>query len=182
MKNILTVVTGLTLALSLAAGCSSDTTAPMPPASSKQVPTGIPATAGNTSGTVEPAGGAEEVTLDLLMSSPDSYNGRKIVLEGFYFHGFETIVLSKRLEETGFAEGHLWPRGQIVWVEGSIPTGIYDQLFKQEMMGPTERYGKLRVEGLFEHGAQYGHLGGFSSRIVPSEVELVPWSPPRQPH
>ena len=44
-------------------------------------------------------------------------------------------------------------------------------------MGPTERYGKVRIEGEFEHGEGYGHLGSFDSQITPSEVELLEWSP-----
>jgi len=49
------------------------------------------------------------------------------------------------------------------------------------MIGPTERYGKLRIEGTLEYGDRYGHAGGLDSQIVPSEMELLPWSPPAQP-
>ena len=121
------------------------------------------------------------VTFDELFSDPDQYNGNDTILTGFYFHGWETIVLSERMEYTGFAEGHLWPRGRMVWIENNlIPTEVYDQLYQQEMTGPLERYGKLRIRGRFEHGGRYGHLGGFTAQIVPSEVELLPWSPPPQ--
>ena len=125
----------------------------------------------------------EDVTFEELFSDPDQYNGRDILLEGFYFHGWETIVLSERMEYTGMAEGHLWPRGRTVWIENDlIPTEVYDQLYQQEMIGPLERYGKLRIRGRFEHGERYGHLGGFAAQMVPSEVELLPWSPaPPQP-
>ena len=120
---------------------------------------------------------AQDVTFTELFSSPDRYNGRSILLEGFFFHGFETIVLSEKLEYSGRAEEHLWPQGQKIWIEGSIPKGIYDQLHEQEMLGPIERYGKLRIEGAFEYGASYGHLGGYSAQVVLSEVELLQWSP-----
>jgi hypothetical protein len=119
----------------------------------------------------------QDVTFTDLFFSPDQYKGRDILLEGFYFHGFETIVLSERLEYSGYAQGHLWPRGQMVWIEGSIPREVYDQLSQQAMIGPIERYGKLRIKGRFEYGERYGHGGGFTSQIVPSEVELLPWSP-----
>ena len=59
-----------------------------------------------------------------------------------------------------------------------IPREVYDALYQQQMMGPTERYGKVRLKGQFEYGAKYGHLGGYSSQIIPSEVELLKWSPP----
>ena len=62
----------------------------------------------------------QDVTFTELFSSPDQYNG-DILLEGFYFQGFETTVLSERMEASGRAEGHLWPQGQMIWIEGSLP-------------------------------------------------------------
>ena len=123
------------------------------------------------------------VTLDELFADPGQYNGTDILLEGFYFDGWETTVLSERLELTGQAEGHLWPRGRMVWIENNlILAEVYDQLYQQEMIGPLERYAKLRIRGRFEHGGRYGHVGGFTAQIVPTEVELLPWSPaPQQP-
>ena len=120
----------------------------------------------------------EEVTLAELFANPGQFNGKDIILTGFYFHGAETIVLSERLDPTGFREHHLWPRGQMVWIEYDLmPKRIFDGLYKQDMTGPLERYGKLRIRGRFEHGERYGHGGGFSAQIVPSEVELLTWSP-----
>ncbi|MEE9248960.1 MAG: hypothetical protein V3U79_09720 [Dehalococcoidia bacterium] len=162
----MTGVVGLALVLMIAVSCG---TAP---------PTTTPTPAPTATATIEPVREVQHVIFTELFSGPDQYNGRDVVLTGFYFHGFETIVLSERLEFMGFAEGHLWPRGQMVWIVGSIPKGVYDQLYQQEMIGPLERYGKLRIKGRFEHGDRYGHAGGFSAQIVPSEVELLPWSPP----
>jgi len=112
-----------------------------------------------------------------LFSSPDQYNGKNIVIDGFYFHGWEVIVLCEKLEYSGYAEKHLVPGGRMIWVEGGIPPDVYEMLHKQHMMGPQERFGKTRVKGKFEYGGKYGHLGGFSSQIIPSEVELLHWSP-----
>ena len=121
-------------------------------------------------------------TFDELFASPDQFNGKDIALVGFFFQGWESIVLSQRMEPSGFAEGHLWPQGHTIWVEGSIPEGVYDLLHEQrQMKGPLERYGKVRIEGIFEYGGGYGNLGGFSAQIVPSEVELLRWSPPPTP-
>ena len=132
--------------------------------------------------TVEPTGEARDVTFSELLSDPDQYKGGDIRLEGFYFDGFETTVLSERLEYTGQAEGHLWPQGQMIWIDGDlIPVEIYGELYEQQMIGPIERYGKLRIKGRFDHGARYGHVGGFAAQIVPSEVDLLPWSPPPMP-
>jgi len=120
---------------------------------------------------------AHEVTFEQLFSSPKQFHGKNIILEGFYFHGFEVIVLAERLEYSGYAEGHLVPRGKMLWVEGGIPLEIYNQLYQQQMMGPDERYGKLKVKGKFEYGGQYGHVGAYNYQITPSQVELLSWSP-----
>lgn len=48
-------------------------------------------------------------------------------------------------------------------------------------MGPEERYGEIRLEGKFEYGGKFGHLGAYGSQIAPSKVELLPWSPPAAP-
>jgi len=118
-----------------------------------------------------------ELTFEQLFTDPAQYHGKQITLEGFYFQGFEVIVLSERLEPSGYAEGHLVPKGSILWVEDGIPPEIYDRLYEQDMMGPEERYGKMRVAGIFEYGGRYGHVGGYDAQITPSEVELLPWSP-----
>ncbi len=133
-------------------------------------------------GTATGCGGAatevNELTFDQLFANPDKYNGKTIAIEGFCFHGFEIIVLSEMLEYSGYAPGHFVPKGRMVWIEGGIPKEVYDRLYRQTMMGPEERYGKARLEGKFEYGEQFGHLGSFGSQIFPLEVELLPWSPP----
>jgi len=120
---------------------------------------------------------AQAVNFDQLLANPDKYNGKYVTIEGIYFHGFEVIVLSEELKYSGYVQGHLVPKGKIIWIEGGIPESIYDKLYKQEMMGPEERFGKVRLEGKFEYGGKYGHGGGYSSQIVTSRVELLEWSP-----
>ena len=126
----------------------------------------------------EQATEVQDATLEQLFTNPDKYNNKQVIVEGFYFHGFETIVLSERLEYSGYAVGHLTPKGKMLWVEGGIPKEIYDKLNQQQMMGPSERYGKVRIKGKYEYGGKYGHLGAYSSQIAPSEVELLSLSPP----
>ena len=120
---------------------------------------------------------APDVTFDHLFTNLDKYDGRQVTIEGYYYHGFETIVLSERLGYSGYAEGHLVPKGLMLWIEGGIPEEVYDGLHRQQMMGPIERFGKLRMTGLFEYGGKYGHLGQFNYQITPSQVELVPLVP-----
>jgi len=117
------------------------------------------------------------VDFEKLFASPDQYNDRNIVIEGFLFHGFEIIVLCERLEHSGLAEGHLVPKGRMIWIEGGIPPNIHDALHIQQMMGPEERYGKIRIKGKYESEGKYGHLGIYNYQIKPTEVELLQWSP-----
>ena len=120
----------------------------------------------------------QEVTFEQLFSNLKQYDGRYVTLEGFYFDGFEIQVITENLEDSGYAEGHLIPNGRMIWVEGGIPKEVYDKLYQQQMMGPEERYGKVRVTGKFEYGGTYGHVGDYSSQIVPSEVTLLMLSQP----
>ena len=113
------------------------------------------------------------VTFKQLISNPNKYDGKDIEIEGYFYQGFETIVLSERLDPSGFMEGHLVPKGHMLWIEGGIPREIYDRLEQQQMMGPTERYGKVVMNGLFEYGGEYGHLGQFESQLIPSSVVLL---------
>jgi len=121
--------------------------------------------------------GAASVTLGQLFSNPGRYNGHQVTLEAFYFSGFEVNVLSEALDYSGYAEVHLVPKGRMVWVEGGIPKEVYDRLYRQQMMGPAERYGKVKVTGKSQVGGKYGHVGGYDYQIVPSSVELLPWAP-----
>jgi hypothetical protein len=123
---------------------------------------------------------AKEVTFEQLLSDPEEYSGKDIVIKGYYFQGWETIVLCEELVYSGNAPGHLIPNGNMLWIENGVPREIYDSAYQQQMMGPLERYAKVRIKGKFEYGGKYGHLGGFDSQTIPSEVVLVPWSPPAE--
>ena len=115
-----------------------------------------------------------EVTFEQLFLAPDQYSGKNIVIEGYYYQGWETIVLSEKLVYSGYAPGHLIPDGKMIWIETGVPKEIYDSAYQQQMMGPLERFGKVRITGKFEYGEKYGHVGGFDSQIIPLDVELVP--------
>ena len=119
-----------------------------------------------------------EVTVVELASNPVRYNGEEITVDGFYFQGFEVQVIAERIEYSGYADGHLVPKGELIWIEGGIPGDVHEAMYLQDMMGPEERYGKVRMTGKFEYGGKYGHLGAYDSQVVPSEVELLEWSQP----
>ena len=119
------------------------------------------------------------VTFEQLLADPNHFNGKEITIEGFVFLGFEIMVLSEELNPSGYAEGHLIPDERMLWIEGGIPADIRDELYEQRMMGPSERYGKVLVRGVFQYGGQYGHLGAYQYQISPSEIQLLSWSPPQ---
>ena len=125
----------------------------------------------------EDSGKDVSVSFEQLLSNPSKYNGKEINIEGFVFLGFETIVLSEELKQSGYAEGHLIPGERMLWIEGGIPTDIHDDLYEQHMMGPSEHYGKVLMKGTFKYGGQYGHLGAYKYQISPSQIKLVSWTP-----
>jgi hypothetical protein len=120
-----------------------------------------------------------EVSFEQLFSNPSYYNGQHIAIKGFVFLGFEVMVLSEELKYSGYAEGHIIPVARMLWVEGGVPRIIYDKLYEQNMIGPSERYGKTLVKGTFQYDGQYGHLGAYEYQITPTEIRLLEWSPPK---
>jgi len=113
------------------------------------------------------------VTFTELFSKPDEYNGRDILLEEFYFHGFETAVLSEGWNIQDTPKDICGHKAKWSGSTTSSYLNVYDLFYLQEMIGPTEHYGKLRINGRFEHDDRYGHAGGFISQIVASKVALL---------
>ena len=111
------------------------------------------------------------------MSNPSSYNGEMVDFDSFLFIGFEVITLCERIEDSGYAPKHKVPKGKLIWIEGGVPQEINQKLYHQQMMGPTESYGKVSVKGKFQFGGNYGHLGGYNYQIALSQIELLDWSP-----
>jgi len=124
---------------------------------------------------------SQEVTLEQLFAEPEHYDGKDVILEGFYFGAFEVSVLAEGLEYSGLAEGHLVPTGRMIWIEGTIAEVVFDSLYQQSAMGPTEIFGKIRVEGKFEYGEAYGHVGGYLYQITAVSTAALPWSPDEIP-
>ena len=115
----------------------------------------------------------EKFDFEKYYTNSSQYNGQEIIIEGYYFSGFEVMVLCEKLEFSGYAEGHLVPAGRMIWIEGGMSQEIIEGLHKQEMLGSAEFYGKIRIKGTFEYGGEYGHLGQYESQIVPNEVWLI---------
>ena len=56
-------------------------------------------------GCISPVSSA--VSFDQLMANPAKYNNKEIIVEAFYFYGFEVVVLAGNLKQSGYAPGHL---------------------------------------------------------------------------
>jgi rhodanese-related sulfurtransferase len=120
---------------------------------------------------------SQEVALEQLFAEPEQYDGEDVIIEGFYFSSFEVNVLAEELVYSGLYEGHITPSGRLIWIEGSIAEIVLDSLYQQPETTPAETFGKIRIEGKFEYGEAYGHLGSYSYQITPIETEALPWSP-----
>ena len=110
--------------------------------------------------TKEPHPTPQQVTFDQLSSNPKQYNGRDIIIEGFYFHGFEIVELEtisgyvdelhELLKEGSLAERRAFIRGFVreVKVTGNEVVLNYTMLpvpdnvtIKKEGVLPTVQYG-----------------------------------------
>lgn len=119
----------------------------------------------------------QEVSLDTLFARLDKYDGKDVILDGFYFSGFEVNVLAEGLDYSGLGGRHIGPTGEQIWIEGSLDQSVVDSLYHQSDMGPAESFGKVRVTGRFEYGEGYGHLSSYEYRITPTASETLAWSP-----
>jgi hypothetical protein len=126
-------------------------------------------------------GQVEFVDFSQLISEPDQYKEQTIILDAFYFSGFEISALSESLEPSGSSNGNLVPVGTLIWVAGGLSQALYDKLYTQTetLSGYAERFGKMRIAGKFESGGKYGHLNGYNYQItitsaIPLEGTPVP--------
>jgi hypothetical protein len=75
-------------------------------AESEPAPGPVPVPAPSPSPTPVPVPAEEqEITFAQLLANPDRYSGTEIIIEGFYYNGFETIVLSENLKDSGIRSG-----------------------------------------------------------------------------
>jgi hypothetical protein len=112
-----------------------------------------------------------------LTSQPAKYNGREINVEGFYFSGFEISALAGELVSAGYRPDNLIPQAPLIWLTGDLGPDVYNHLSQQANTpsGYTERYGKVRVTGIFQYGSKYGHLDAYSYLLAVSSGTLLPW-------
>jgi hypothetical protein len=125
-------------------------------------------------------GGSDpDLAFSQLISQADQYNGKTVILEAFYFSGFEISALSETLGPSTFADGRMTPSGNLIWVAGGISQALYDKLFTQTttLPGYAEHFGKLRIAGKFESIGSYGHLNSYNYQITIISAVPLDWTP-----
>ena len=120
----------------------------------------------------------EEVTFKELLANPRCYNGENIAIEGYLFIFFEGVYVS---EDYVSKNRTIIAEGESIWFDFFSSNFTFSEELKDRLYKDNygKSYGKVRIKGVFEYGAPngYGHLNTWDSQIIPSEVEVLSWSP-----
>jgi hypothetical protein len=121
----------------------------------------------------------ERISFTDLTADPESYNGKYITIDGYWFSGFEIAVLTERLEASDFAEGNVRPAGIMIWATGALSEDVSNKLYLQEnnATGYPAYYGKVELTGVLEYGSEYGHLNSYSYLLTIHESQWIDWAP-----
>jgi hypothetical protein len=120
-----------------------------------------------------------EITFADLVSNPEAYHDKEIIIAGYWFDGFEIVVLAERLEDDNFIQGNVKPAGALIWIQGGLGEEVAGGLYLQSNnpTGYPAHYGKVRLTGTLEYGGQYGHLGVYKYRLTIHDSETLSWNP-----
>jgi hypothetical protein len=121
------------------------------------------------------------VTFDELLAKPEQYNSKTVTVDGIYVNGWEWTVLAGNITFIGNSGSkELKAVGNAIWFAGFLPQDVRDHLYQYTSPGAgPQRYGKVRVTGIFESGGKYGNMDAYRYRITASKVELLDWTPPK---
>jgi hypothetical protein len=119
-----------------------------------------------------------QITFIDLMVKPEIYNQQTIIVEGYWFDGFEIVVLAERLEPDSFASGNVKPAGSLIWIKGGLSPEVGKQLYLQpnNPTGYPAHYGKVVLTGKFETGSKYGHFDAYKYQLTVIAGKLLDWS------
>lgn len=101
------------------------------------------------------------VTIPELISNPSLYNGRLIKTSGFGVFGFEANALGDSLERRNDA---VYLKEPAIWLEGQEVVIAKQNCFSEDFLPPAT-FCEVSVEGIFEYGGNYGHLGQYRYQI-----------------
>jgi hypothetical protein len=120
------------------------------------------------------------VNLNELVSAPEQFNGKTVTVDGIYINGWEFTILTEGITFTVSGDSkELKAVGDSIWFAGFLSQDIRDRLYSYTSPGAgPQRYGKIRVTGLFESGGKYGNMNSYKYRITVEKAELLDWTPP----
>jgi hypothetical protein len=123
---------------------------------------------------------SQTVSIIDLVSSPEQYNGKTVTVEGIYIRGWEWVLLAEDAALIGNkGVNEIQPVGETIWFAGLIPIDVQKKLHKHSITETeSQYYGKVKVTGLFEYGARYGHMNAYKYRITATEIEALDWTLP----
>lgn len=126
-----------------------------------------------------PAASPVGITFSQLIADPQKFAQQAISLQGFWFDGFEIVVLAERLDPSSFAAGNLQPAGTLIWIKGGLPEDVNKQLYLQpnNPTGYPAHYGKVEVSGILEYGSTYGHMNAYKYQLDIQTAKLISWNP-----
>jgi hypothetical protein len=116
------------------------------------------------------------LTFNELISQPASFNNRYVTVDAYYFSGFEISALAASLVASTYNPSNVTPVQPLIWVTGDLGQSVYPNLKQQTNTpsGYTEYYGRVRITGLFQFGARYGHLDAFNYLITVNAAAILP--------
>jgi hypothetical protein len=118
--------------------------------------------------TTTPLNSAIPITFADLIAQPNNYDRQLVKVQGFWFDGFEIVVLASRLEPSTFAPGNVQPAGDLIWMKGGLPQPVSNDLHLQpnNPTGYPAHYGEVVVTGIFEFGTRYGHMDAYRFQLT----------------
>jgi hypothetical protein len=118
--------------------------------------------------TTTPLDSAIPITFADLITQPENYDRQLVKFRGFWFDGFEIVVLASRLEPSTFVAGNVQPAGDLIWIKGGLPQSVSNNLHLQpnNPTGYPAHYGEVVVTGIFQFGARYGHMDAYRFQLT----------------
>ena len=96
-----------------------------------------------------------------LVSNPPKYHGKVVRTSGWYVDAFETSALGKATDRRGNVTYLVEPS---IWIDKSAVKSEADCFVTETV--PHAKFCHAEVEGRFEYGASYGHLGAYKYQIT----------------
>lgn len=116
---------------------------------------------------------------DAIKVNPEMYNGQTVTFTGYWFDGFEIVVVAEYLEPQQYWPGNYQPGGILIWVQGGLPDEVSSKLYLQadNPTGYPAHYGKVEVTGILEYGGPFGHMNAYQYQLQIQSARWIDWTP-----